>query len=132
MSDREREEQKQRAQAWYAILGLAALVGGAMVILQWVPDNPFRSLSSLPNTSQLNSTDLTGGATPLLVAPPSALANVGPGCRVGDLGLVREHRDPLRRTVLQRLVALDARSPITPLGWTAGSPEDRADDAVEF
>jgi hypothetical protein len=129
MGDRQREEDKQRAQAWYAILGLGALVGGAMVIMQWVPDNPFRSLSSLPNTSRVNSQALTGQDTPFLVAPPSTLEGVGPGCRVGDVGLVREHRDPLRRTVLQHLVALDARSRITPRGWTAGSPEDRRTDA---
>jgi hypothetical protein len=124
----ERQEQKQRAQAWYAILGLGALTAGVLVIMSFLPNNPFHVPSELPGTSQLNSEALTGAnqTQPLLPVTPSERAAVGPGCRVSDIALVQEQRNALRQTVSEGLMAYAARrSRFEGQGWTAqGSDAD--------
>lgn len=122
MQDRyEREEQKQRAQAWYAIMGLGALVAGVLVIMSFLPNNPFHVPSELPGTSQMNSEALTGtGAQPLLAVTPSQRGAIGPGCRVSDVSLVQEHRNVLRQTVSEAVLHYAARHRgFESLGWTA-------------
>ena len=117
----ERQEQKQRAQAWYAILGLGALTAGVLVIMSFLPNNPFHVPSELPGTSQLNSEALTGAnqTQPLLPVTPSERAAVGPGCRVSDIALVQEQRNALRQTVSEGLMAYAARrSRFEGQGWT--------------
>lgn len=117
----EREEQKQRAQAWYAIMGLGALTAGVLVVMSFMPNNPFHVPSELPGTSQMNSEALTGtGALPLLPVTPSQRGSIGPGCRVSDVALVQEHRNALRQTVSEGVLAYAARHRgFTSVGWTA-------------
>jgi hypothetical protein len=118
----ERQEQKQRAQAWYAILGLGALTAGVLVIMSFLPNNPFHVPSELPGTSRLNSEALTGAnqTQPLLPVTPSERAAVGPGCRVSDIALVQEQRNALRQTVSEGLMAYAARrARFEGQGWTA-------------
>lgn len=121
----EREEQKQRAQAWYAIMGLGALVAGVLVIMSYLPNNPFHVPSELPGTSRLNSDAITGNGTamPMLAVTPSQRGSIGPGCRVSDVALVQEHRNALRQTVTEGILAYAdrARGRFETVGWTAGA-----------
>lgn len=123
----ERQEQKQRAQAWYAIVGFGVLVAGVAVILSWMPDNPFSRPSETPNTTRLNSTALTGRDAPLLAVSPSQQSAIGPGCRVSDVALVQEWRGSFRLTNTEALLAYADRARgrhFTSEGWTAGSGAD--------
>lgn len=131
MEDRyEREEQRQRAKAWYAIMGLGALTAGVLVIMSFLPNNPFHVPSELPGTSRLNSEALTGNGTamPLLAVTPSQRAAIGPGCRVSDVALVQEHRNALRQTVSEGILAHAdrARGRFETVGWTARAGGDDA------
>lgn len=123
----ERKEQEQRSRAWYAILGFGALVGGAAVILRWIPDNPFYTPSELPNTTRLNADQLTGRSAPMLSVRPSELGAIGAGCRVSDVSLVQNSFGALHQTTLQSLEAwLDRRRSggrrAEPSGWFARAP----------
>jgi len=127
VNDLERAEQRTRTQAWYAILGLAALTAGVFVVLRWLPDNPFHVPSELPNTTQFNSDGLTGRSAPMLNVTPSERAALGPSCRVSDVALVREWRSPLRVTVSEALLRyLERRRSAQPDGWHGESPSDDA------
>jgi hypothetical protein len=128
IDDHERAAERTRAQAWYAILGLAALTAGVFVILRWLPDNPFHVPSELPNTTQFNSDALTGRAAPMLNVTPSERAALGPSCRVSDVALVREWRSPVRVTVSEALMRyLERRGRAAePGGWHGESPDDDA------
>lgn len=133
----ERQEHRQRAQAWYAIMGLGALTAGVLVIMSFLPNNPFHVPSELPGTSRLNSEDLTGAqqTQPLLPVTPSERAAVGPGCRVSDIALVQEQRNPLRQTVSEGLLHYASRRPrFEGLGWTAqgGDADAGAACVVQF
>lgn len=128
----EREAQKQRAQAWYAIMGLGALTAGVLVIMSFLPNNPFHVPSELPGTSRLNSDAITGTreAMPLLAITPSQRAAIGPGCRVSDVALVQEHRNALRQTVSEGVMNYAARrARFEVIGWTARGAE--ADAGVD-
>lgn len=123
----EREEQAQRSKAWYAILGLGALTAGAMVILRWLPNNPFHVPSEVPNTSRFNSDELTGGEAPMLGATPSERASLAPGCRVSDIALVQNWRSPLRVTVTDAILRYtERRAGIQVTGWSGESPGEDA------
>ncbi len=128
VDDHERAEQRTRAQAWYAILGLAALTAGVFVVLRWLPDNPFHVPSELPNTTQFNSDGLTGRSAPMLNVTPAERAALGPSCRVSDVALVREWRSPLRVTVAEALLRYVERRGrgVEPGGWHGESPPDDA------
>lgn len=133
----EREEQKQRAQAWYAIMGLGALTAGVLIIMSYIPNNPFHVPSELPGTSRLNSDAITGNGTamPMLPVTPSQRGAIGPGCRVSDVALVREHRNALRQTVMEGILARADRGRLEAVGWTAAAPDAGAPDVgcvVEF
>jgi hypothetical protein len=125
-----REEEKQRAQAWYAIMGLGALTAGVLIIMQYLPNNPFNVPSELPGTSRLNSDAITGSgagaAMPLLSVTPSQRAAVGPGCRVSDIALVQEHRNALRQTVSEGILARAERGRFEVVGWQARGGGDDA------
>ena len=128
----ERDEQRQRSRAWYAILGLGALTAGAIVVLRWIPDNPFNSPSELPGTSRYNADQLTGTSAPMLAAPPSAAASVGAGCRLGDVALVQNWRGPLRQTPTDVLLARGDRAHargrrFDVVGWSARGEDDPGD-----
>lgn len=126
-SNFEREEQNQRSRAWYAILGLAALTAGAMVILRWLPNNPFHVPSEVPNTSRLNSDELTGSAAPMLGATPTQRAGLAPGCRVSDIAIVQNWRSPLRVTVTDAILRYSqSRRDFHVEGWGGESPDDDA------
>lgn len=132
----ERDEQRARTSAWYAVMGFGALVAGAAAILRWIPDNPFYTPSELPNTTRLNADRLTGVNAPMIDLRPSELGAVGQGCRVSDIALVQNHLGPLRQTTLQSLEAYAARARargrrFAPAGWTArGAGGDAGPDAV--
>jgi hypothetical protein len=127
----QREEDRARAGAWYAVLGFGALVAGAAVILRWIPDNPFSTPSELPNTTRLNADRLTGVHAPMLGVRPSELSAVGSGCRVSDIALVQNRPGALRQTTLQSLEVFAERSRargrrFRPAGWTARGPDGDA------
>lgn len=133
----ERKEQTQRSRAWYAILGLAALVAGAIFILRWIPDNPFHAPSELPNMSRYNAEDLTGRGGPLLPLTPGAAGALGPGCRASDVALVQERRGALHRTTVEALLAREDRARrrrqrFDVGGWTARAPDAGDGCVVEF
>ncbi len=121
---RERKDQQQRAQAWYAVVGFGVLVAGVAVIMAWMPDNPFSRPSELPNTTRLNASTLTGHDAPMLAVTPSQQAAIGPGCRVSDVSLVQNHRGAFQRTITEALLARSSRRGFASVGWTAGAGGD--------
>ncbi len=129
----EQREHKQRAQAWYAVMGLAALTAGAWAILRWIPDNPFNAPSDSPSSSRYNAEQLTGAAAPMLGAPPSARGAVG-GCRLGDVALVQNHQGSLLQTPMDVLLARASRAHdrgnrFDVVGWSArGIPSTSGGD----
>lgn len=136
-----REEERKRAQVWYAVLGFGGLVAGAAVVLRWMPDNPFYTPSEVPNTTRLNADRLTGAGAPMLAVRPSEMGSIGPGCRVSDVALVQNWLGALRQSTLQSLEVYAERARrrgrrFEPAGWTARSPGDDAGAgagcAVEF
>ncbi len=109
----ERQEQKQRAQAWYAVVGFGVLVAGVAVILSWMPDNPFSRPSETPNTTRLNASALT--------------------CRVSDVALVQEWRGSFHMTNTEALLAYADRARsrrFSPDGWTADGAADAGTGCV--
>lgn len=133
MSDEwERKEQEERSKAWYAILGLGALVAGAFVILSWLPNNPFNVPSELPGMSRLNSTALNGGAAPTLPVTGSVAQHIGAACQVSDIARVQSWREPLRAyNTADAITAFAERTRgFEVVGWNALSPsEDAGSDA---
>lgn len=123
----ERQEQKQRAQAWYAVVGFGVLVAGVAVILSWMPDNPFSRPSETPHTTRLNASALTGRDAPMLAVTPSQQAAIGAGCRVSDVALVQEWRGSFHMTNTEALLAYADRARgrrFAPNGWTADGAVD--------
>lgn len=129
MSDEwERKEQEQRSKAWYAILGMGALVGGAFVILAWIPDNPFNVPSELPGMSRLNSTTLNGAAAPALPVTRAAAGGIGAACQVSDIARVQSWREPLRTYNTADAITAHAERArgFEVVGWNALSPDEDA------
>ncbi len=133
MSDEwERKEQEQRSKAWYAILGMGALVGGAFVILAWIPDSPFNVPSELPGMSRLNSTALRGNAAPALPTTSATAAGIGAACQVSDISRVQSWREPLRAYNVADAITVHAERArsFEVVGWNALSPDEDAGAGV--